>query len=113
MSAVPPVVATADNGDAVDDGFRLVSIRHTPAPTGNAGRDWYVYRIAQGANIINGYRHGELAAVTAEVEKIVTGLNERRIVKRGRVDLRPGRPTAAAAAAATAAAAAGAEEPAD
>ena len=108
MSVASP--AAADNGSAVDDGFRLVSISHTTAPTGSAGRDWFVYRIAQGTNFINGYRRGELEAVTAEVEKIVTGLNERRVVKRGRVVLRPGRPTAAAA---TAAAAAQTEEPAD
>jgi hypothetical protein len=41
-----------------------------------------MYRIAQGPNVINGYRRGDLASVTTEVEKIVTGLNERRLIKR-------------------------------
>jgi hypothetical protein len=43
-----------------------------------------VYEIAQGTNLITGYRRGDLPSVTAEVEKIVVGLNERRISKKGR-----------------------------
>jgi hypothetical protein len=73
--------------------FRLVSIRSAPAPSGSAGQDWFVYCIAQGTNIINGYRHGDLADVTLGVESIVAALNERRVGKRGRVDLKPSRPT--------------------
>jgi hypothetical protein len=42
------------------------------------GSDWHRYRIAQGANGITGYRCGNLARVTADVEAIVTALNERR-----------------------------------
>jgi hypothetical protein len=94
----PPSPA-ATSGEEPENEFRLVSIRPSPAPAGSAGRDWFRYRIEQGANLINGYRRGELAAVTADVERIVAGLNERRIVKRGRVDLKPNRPTAATAAA--------------
>lgn len=74
---------------AVDDSYRLESISPARAPTGAAGRDWLSYRITQGANVISGLRQGSLAAVTAEVEKIVTGLNERRFVRRGRVHLTP------------------------
>lgn len=72
-----------------DDAYRLAGIQPTAAPSGSVGRDWLTYRIAQGANIITGYRQGDLRSVTAEVERIVNGLNERRIVKRGRVDLKP------------------------
>jgi hypothetical protein len=80
---------TADAAVAVDDSYRLESIIPARAPTGAAGRDWLSYRIIQGANVISGLRQGSLAAVTAEVEKIVTGLNERRFVRRGRVHLTP------------------------
>ena len=82
---------------AVDDGYRLVSIDGATAPTGSAGKDWHVYRIAQGANLITGYRRGSLTTVTADVQKIVEGLNERRLVRRGRVDLTAGRPAASRA----------------
>jgi hypothetical protein len=74
---------------AVDDSYRLESISPARAPTGAAGRDWLSYRIIQGANVISGLRQGSLTAVTAEVEKIVSGLNERRFVRRGRVHLTP------------------------
>jgi hypothetical protein len=87
--------------DDVDEPFRLVSVDATKAPAGNSGRDWLVYRIAQGANMITGYRRGDRAAVTAEVEKIVVALNERRGRHGGR-ELRPGRRPAAAAPAAVA-----------
>jgi hypothetical protein len=82
--------------DTLDDAYRIVAIHRANAPTGSVGRDWHMYRIAQGANLITGYRRGEAAAVTADVEKIVAALNERRHGRRGRVDLRPGRPAAAA-----------------
>jgi hypothetical protein len=67
---------------ADDDAYRLAFIKPARAPNGNAGSDWLMYRIAQGPNVINGYRRGDLASVTTEVEKIVTGLNERRLIKR-------------------------------
>ena len=44
--------------------------------------------------MINGYRRGDLADVTVGVENIVAALNERRVGKRGRVDLKPNRPAA-------------------
>lgn len=84
-SAPPPSVSDAEG----DDAYRLAGIQPTTAPSGSVGRDWLTYRIAQGANIITGYRQGDLRSVTAEIERIVSGLNERRIVKRGRVDLKP------------------------
>lgn len=64
--------------DAPDESYRLVSVEAVRAPEGCAGRDWFVYRIAQGTNEITGYRRGEHAAVNAEVETIVAGLNGRR-----------------------------------
>ena len=73
------------------DGYRLAYIRATSAPGEDSGRDWLQYCIAQGSNLITGYRRGELRAVRAEVEKIVVGLNERRIINRGRVHLKPSR----------------------
>jgi hypothetical protein len=61
-----------------DERYRLISIDAVGAPEGCTGTDWHVYRIAQGGNGITGYRHGELALVTTEVEAIVTALNGRR-----------------------------------
>ena len=92
MSTSPTTSPTA--GSASENGFRLVSIRSTAAPSGSAGQDWYAYCIAQGTNLINGYRRGDLADVTVGVENIVAALNERRVGKRGRVDLKPNRPPA-------------------
>ena len=48
-----------------------------------------MYVIAQGANRIEGHRQGKLKAVTQAVEEIVAQLNERRLGKRGRVNLVP------------------------
>jgi hypothetical protein len=82
-----------------DEAFRLLSIRTTSAPTGYTGRNWLVYEIAQGENIIKGYRQGDLKTETAEVEKIVVALNERRHSPKGRRGPKPGgRPAAQAAA---------------
>ena len=106
MNGLPSADAQPIAGDAqpvpadshaVDDGYRLISIERAAAPSGSAGREWLKYRIVQGVNVITGYRRGDLEKVTADVEKIVTGLNERRMVRRGRVDLRPSRPAASPA----------------
>ena len=80
---------TAPPEDAGDGAYRLLSIARTNAPSGSEGRDWVEYRIVQGMNIITGYRRGSVASVTEDVKKVVEGLNERRHVKRGRVDLTP------------------------
>jgi hypothetical protein len=76
----PPATSSVND----EESFRLVAIRATRTPEGCAGRDWLVYEIAQGANLITGYRRGDLPSVTAEVERIVVGLNDRRISKKGR-----------------------------
>ncbi len=90
MNAQTTGDATADDPTSAS-AFHIVSIRSTRAPTGNAGHDWFTYCIAQGPNQINGYRRGDLANVTFEVERIVAALNERRGGKRGRVELKPNR----------------------
>jgi len=63
---------------ASDECYRLISIDAVRAPADCMGSDWHRYRIAQGENGITGYRCGDLVRVTAEVEAIVTALNERR-----------------------------------
>ena len=80
-----PTPSDADDSEA----FRLVSIKQAPTPEGCVGRDWLVYRIAQGANVITGYRRGDLPAATADVERIVVGLNERRVTRKGRPGPKP------------------------
>ncbi len=80
-----PSVPSADDTEA----YRLIGIRPAATPAGCAGRDWLVYEIAQGANIITGYRRGDLPAATADVEKIVVALNERRAKSKGRPGPKP------------------------
>jgi hypothetical protein len=72
------VSSTREAPEASDESFRLISIKPAPAPSGHTGRDWLAYRIAQGSNIITGYRRGDLKAASAEVATIVKSLNERR-----------------------------------
>jgi hypothetical protein len=75
--------------DGLGEAYRLVSIKPARrAPNGGAG-DWLVYSIAQGTNLITGYRQGGLAAVTAEVERIVAALNERHFKGRARPHAAP------------------------
>ncbi len=69
--------------------YGIVSIKRTEAPEGTEGKNWYSYVISQGPNIIQGYRQGSLRAVTEAVEEVVGQLNERRMGKRGRVNLVP------------------------
>jgi hypothetical protein len=68
--------------------YRLVDIEPTQPPDGSSG-EWFAYRIAQGANMIRGLKSGSRFSVTADVEQIVGVLNERRMVRRGRVNLVP------------------------
>jgi hypothetical protein len=89
-----------DAGD--EEAYRLVAIEPVRTPEGCTGRDWLVYRIAQGDNLITGYRQGDLSAATADVDRIVVALNERRVASKGR---RGPKPKSAAGAAAQAAAA--------
>jgi hypothetical protein len=88
--STPPPTEAATAAPKSDD-YRLISIRHTSAPIGSGGSDWHVYSIAQGPNVITGYRRGTIARVTEDVEQIISGLNERRMVHRGRVNLAPPR----------------------
>ena len=69
--------------------YEIVSVKRAEPPPGVEGTDWYSYVIAQGSNTINGCRQGNLRAVTLPVEEIVVQLNERRLGKRGRVNLVP------------------------
>ena len=61
--------------------YRLISIERTTAPSGGAGGNWFVYRIAQGKNMATGYRRGSRGDVDAEVERIVNALNVRLLAK--------------------------------
>ena len=76
LQDTPKVAVPADSTEAL--AFRLLSIRASTAPRDSAGRDWLEYRIGQGANVIKGFRRGDLETVRADVEKIVIALNERR-----------------------------------
>lgn len=69
--------------------YEIVSVQRAEPPPGVEGSDWYRYVITQGSNTINGCRQGNLEAVTLAVEEIVVQLNERRLGKRGRVNLVP------------------------
>ena len=65
-----------------DEHFELVSVTPTETPAGMEDGEWYCYEIAQGPNIISGYRSGSRRAVTQAAEEIVSQLNERRLGKR-------------------------------
>jgi hypothetical protein len=84
--------------DADGEDFRLVSITSTGAPHGCEGRDWFIYRIAQGPNMITGYRRGQLATASADVETIVAALNGRRRSTKAKAGRKPGPRGAAEAA---------------
>jgi hypothetical protein len=88
---------TSANASAavVVENYRLISIERTTAPSGGAGGDWFVYRIAQGKNMATGYRRGSRGDVDAEVERIVNALNVRLLVK-GQRYRSAGRPLKAA-----------------
>jgi hypothetical protein len=81
-----PDAAVASEISATE--YRLVSIEPTTPPDGTSG-EWFAYRIAQGANLIRGCKSGSRFSVTLDVEQIVEVLNERRLVRRGRVNLVP------------------------
>lgn len=72
----------------------MLSVAATTTPPDCVGRDWHVYRIAQGVNVITGYRQGDSKAVRAEVEQIIVGLNERRVSRKGRPGPKRGRAAA-------------------
>lgn len=70
-----------------DDPYELLSVDRSDPPSGGQGDGWCRYRIAQGPNVITGYRQGSVNATKRAAEEIVMGLNERRSPKRGRVQL--------------------------
>jgi len=82
---------TSASRDVIAVPFLLVSIDPTTGPNGDTGTDWLKYRISQGPNIVTGYRRGSQQSVVTEVERIVTALNERLLV-RGRPYRSAGRP---------------------
>ena len=65
-------------------------------PEGCTGRNWHLYRIAQGENEITGYRCGEIGRVKVDVELIVAALNDRRQWSKGSERARNPRRAAAA-----------------
>lgn len=65
----------------------LLSIVAVDAPPGCTGTNWLRYQIRQGTNVIDGYRRGTASSVRAHADTVILALNERRTVKRGRVDL--------------------------
>jgi len=69
--------------------YEIVSVKKADPPPGVEGSNWHRYEIAQGSNIIQGCRQGSLKSVTTAVEEMVDQLNERRLGKRGRVNLVP------------------------
>jgi hypothetical protein len=98
--AAPPHRTIADNAE--DEAYRLIAVESVEAPEGCAGRDWFVYRIAQGVNAITGYRRGNRESVRGDAETIVLALNERREGKKSKVSPQDRRKAAAAARAADA-----------
>jgi len=71
----------------IEENFEIVSVKPTETPAGMEGSDWHCYKIAQGANIIRGYRQGNRRAVLQAAEEIVDQLNERRLGKGARAQL--------------------------
>lgn len=69
--------------------FKLTSIVREEPPAGAEGSGWHCYVISQGENTITGHRQGNLKSVTKEVEELLVGLNQRRLLKTGRVHLTP------------------------
>ena len=79
-----------DESLAVEQPYKIVSVRRAKAPPGGKGSNWYRYVIAfDGTNTIHGCRQGGLKAVTTVVEEIVAKMNERHLGKPGRVNLIP------------------------
>lgn len=76
-----------DKSPAIPQPYEIISVRRAEPPLGAKGSNWYRYEIAQGTNIIDGYRQGNLETVTMAVEENVAQLNERQLGKRGRVHI--------------------------
>ena len=79
-----------DESLALEQPYKIVSIRRAKPPPGGNGSNGYRYVIAfEGTNIIHGCRHGSLKAVTRAGEEIVAKMNQRHLGKPGRVNLIP------------------------
>ena len=78
-----------DKPSAKGQPYEIISIQRAEPPRGAEGSNWHHYVIVHGVNTINGYQQGNLKDVTMAVEEIVAQLNERRLGKRGRVNLVP------------------------
>ncbi len=77
-----------DESLAVEQPYKIVSVRLAKAPPGGKGSNWYRYVIAfGGTSTIHGCRQGGLKAVTTAVEEIVAKINQRHLSKPGRVHL--------------------------
>ncbi len=69
-----------DESLALEQPYKIVSVRRAKPPPGGKGSNGYRYVIAfEGTNIIHGCRQGNLKAVTREVEETVARLNERHL----------------------------------
>ncbi len=67
-----------DESLALEQPYKIVSVRRAKPLPGGKGSNGYRYVIAfEGTNIIHGCRQGGLKAVTREVEETVARLNER------------------------------------
>ncbi len=78
-----------DESSAMGQPYEIVSVQRAEPPPGGKGSSWYRYVIAHGTATIDGCRQGSLKDVTGAVEEIVAQLNDRRLGKRGRVNLVP------------------------
>lgn len=70
--------------NVVNDAYRVLSIERTVAPGGADETDWFKYQIGVGKDVVTGYRRGTLLVVQRDVEDVVDGLNDRRMVGRNR-----------------------------
>ena len=73
--------------DPNDEPYQLKAVNKSDPPAGSEGKDWVRYEIAQGTNVITGYRQGTVSSIKRAAQEIVVGLNERRSPNRGRVQL--------------------------
>ena len=74
-AAAAAAAAASAEAQEADGAYRLIAIEPAKAPDDSGGKDWFLYRIAQGENLIRGYKRGGRAGVTAEVAQIVVSLN--------------------------------------
>ncbi len=67
-----------DESLAVEQPYKIVSVRPAEPPPSGKGSNWYRYVIAfEGINTIHGCRQGGLRVVTRVVVEMVAKLNER------------------------------------